>query len=685
MKEKMDGEERVIATAEQIVRRLGTTSDMTHDMLSILSTFDHRFSNITDRLDPHLDHRLHAAEKLLLRSDLATSTARSHHHHYHHMIWDGPPDQAQAYLDAVDEVHYLITTLHVSKGNNTNTLERAQAAHDVAMARLAEELRHALHHHNEPLEPEQFQHIVARTVASSRSPLAEDEEAEEELRQAEPQAQPERHPKPQAECKSFKNPKEPASLIYVFCTTVIPDIRAIVKRLIAGDREQECCQVYAAARRAVLDDNLSRLGIERLGVDDVQKTAWEILEDKIKKWIPAVRVAVRVLFVREKELADRIFVENGNSESCFLDSCRAPMMRLLGFSEAVAISRRSPEKLFRILDIYETLSDLVPDIDFIFSDEGIRAEVSGILVRLGEAASCTFTELSNAIRRESSKRPIPGGAVHPLTRYVMNYIRFLFDYTDTLKLLIVSKPYEYTNPSLCHSPGPSPPLSPLGLGPGQYLYEDETTDLALAPLALQLFNVIELLKNNLEGKSRLYKDSALTYLFLMNNIHYIVQKVKGSELITYLGDDWVRRHSGKVRQYATNYQRVSWNKVVSCLRDEGVQSVAGNYSNSVVSKGALKERFKRFNTVFEEVLKTQTTWIVADPQLREELRISVTEKLLPAYRSFMGRIGIHLEGDKHAERYLKYSPEDLEECLLGLFQELPAPASAHSQKPKSLP
>lgn len=670
MESQVDGEERVIATAEQIVRRLATTTDMTQDMLSILSTFDHRFSNIPH---PHLHHRLQTAENLLLQWNLPSPTAaRSHHHHQGSgsMIWDGPPDQAQAYLDAVDEVHYLMNKLHVSKGNNTETLERAQGVHDLAMARLAEELRHSLLHHNEPLEPQRLHHSISRAVVSSAQPPPEEEEEEEELDQPESQ--------PQIECKSCKNP----SLIYLVCRTAIPNIRAIVKRLIAGDREQECCQVYSAARRAVLDDNLSRSGIEKLGVEDVQKTPWEMLEEKIKKWIPASKVAVRVLFAREKEVAEQIFEDGRNSEFCILESCRAPMMRLLGFSEAVAISRRSPEKLFRILDIYETLSDLVPDINFIFSDEGIRAEVCGILVRLGEAASCTFTELGNAIRHENSRRAIPGGAVHPLTRYVMNYIRFLFDYTDSLKLLIVSKPHEYSNPSLCHSPGSSPPMSPQG--PGQDFYEDETTNLALAPLAHQLFNVIELLKNNLDGKSRLYKDSALTYLFLMNNIHYIVQKVRGSELMTYLGDDWVRKHSGKVRQYATNYQRVSWNKVVSCLRDEGMHSVGGNYSNSV-SKGALKERFKRFNTVFEEVYKTQTTWIVPDPQLREELRISVTEKLLPAYRSFMGRIGIQLESDKHAEKYLKYSPEELEEYLLGLFEGLQGSSSARSERSKSLP
>lgn len=37
---------------------------------------------------------------------------------------------------------------------------------------------------------------------------------------------------------------------------------------------------------------------------------------------------------------------------------------------------------------------------------------------------------------------------------------------------------------------------------------------------------MQALQNNLDGKSKQYKDPALTQLFLMNNIHYIVRSVR---------------------------------------------------------------------------------------------------------------------------------------------------------------
>ena len=86
---------------------------------------------------------------------------------------------------------------------------------------------------------------------------------------------------------------------------------------------------------------------------------------------------------------------------------------------------------------------------------------------------------------------------------------------------------------------------------------------------------------------------------------------------------------------------------------------------------ALKERFKNFNACFEDIYRIQTAWKVPDPQLREELRISISEKVIPAYRSFMGRFGSQLESGRHGGKYIKYTPEDLENYLLDLFEGMP--------------
>uniref|UniRef100_A0A8R7JV61 Exocyst subunit Exo70 family protein n=3 Tax=Triticum urartu TaxID=4572 RepID=A0A8R7JV61_TRIUA len=77
-------------------------------------------------------------------------------------------------------------------------------------------------------------------------------------------------------------------------------------------------------------------------------------------------------------------------------------------------------------------------------------------------------------------------------------------------------------------------------------------------------------------------------------------------------------------------------------------------------KDALKERFKNFNLTYRELYRTHTAWKVVDPHQREELQISISERVIPAYRSFVERYRVQLEGDRNFAKYVKYSPEDLE-------------------------
>ncbi|KAH9326440.1 hypothetical protein KI387_006618, partial [Taxus chinensis] len=62
--------------------------------------------------------------------------------------------------------------------------------------------------------------------------------------------------------------------------------------------------------------------------------------------------------------------------------------RLLAFAENVAATSRAPEMIFRVLDLYETLTDLVPDIKATYSQDlcrSVQQQADGILVGLGEA------------------------------------------------------------------------------------------------------------------------------------------------------------------------------------------------------------------------------------------------------------------------------------------------------------
>lgn len=86
-------------------------------------------------------------------------------------------------------------------------------------------------------------------------------------------------------------------------------------------------------------------------------------------------------------------------------------------------------------------------------------------------------------------------------------------------------------------------------------------------------------------------------------------------------------------------------QILQCLSVQGVQSGgSGSYgdgggSTTGISRQMVKDRFKNFNMLFEEIHQRQSQWTVPDSELRESLRLAVAEVLLPAYRSFLKRLG----------------------------------------------
>ena len=600
------------------------------------------------------------AQKIILRWDsTASEEARER------MIFDGDRQEVDLYLQAVDDIQKSMSSTSISSdhhGQDSND-NKVTSAIQIAMARLEDEFRNILINHTSPVELDSL--IISDRASlnhSTSSVRSITEFDQEEVRRGSGDLDDGLDPIQRADStNSSVSYRSTSSIreIDLIPLEAVADLQSIAKRMISAGYFRECIQVYGSVRKSAVDASFRRLGIEKLSIGDIQRLEWETLETKIRRWIRAAKVCVRILFASEKQLCEEIFYGIGTAvdDACFMETVKGPAIQLFNFAEAISISRRSPEKMFKILDLHDALMGLLPDIDVVFeskSADSVRVQAAEILSRLAEAARGILSEFESAVLREPSTVAVPGGTIHPLTRYVMNYISLISDYKQTLIELIMSKP----------STG------------SRYSGDSTTPDMEFAqlegktPLALHLIWIIVILQFNLEGKSKHYKDASLAHLFMMNNVHYIVQKVKGSpELREMIGDDYLRKLTGKFRQAATSYQRATWVSVLYCLRDEGLH-VSGSFSSGV-SKSALRERFKSFNAMFEEVHRTQATWLIPDSQLREELRISISEKLIPAYRSFLGRFRSHIESGKHPENYIKYSVEDLENAVLDFFEGYP--------------
>ncbi|XP_017698479.2 exocyst complex component EXO70A1-like [Phoenix dactylifera] len=626
-----DGREKVIAAAQHIIKSLATSPNAAEDMLRILSGFDHRLSAIPD-LFRSSAARLDAAEKVILHWDASNADS----------LWESFPDDAAEYLAAVDEVIRLAGG--GGSEDDDDLCGRAESVIQVAMARLEDEFQHLINRNSATLDAnclrDSFERFALSFPSDSGNPIAEDSDPSVGGEQHEANPEERGGNSPSDDRSSNSIPPE-----------VISDLKHIADRMISTGYGRELCQAYIGARREILNECLSVLGVDKLSIDEVQRIKWKALDDKMKKWIRSLKIVVRVLLLKERKLCDQIFAASDElKEECFIEATKVCVMQLLNFGDAIAIGKWASEKVFRILGMYEALADVLPDLLSLLSgnsEEFIFREVEGNLGRLGDAVRGALARFGSAIQRETSRKPLQGGEIHPLTKYVMNYIRLLVGYSSSLNVLLAD--------------GGDNPVG----------------DESMTPLSHCIYVLISDLECKLEEKSKLYEDDGMPYIFLMNNLLYMVREVKDSELKIPLGDDWVRKCRRQIRQYATSYLRASWTKVLSCLKDDGL---GGSGSSHNASRVALKERFKNFNLAFEEIYRTQTKWKVPDSQLREELRISISEKVIPAYRSFVGRFHGQLEGGRHVAKYLKYTPEDIENYLVDLFEGCPSQSSHHRRK-----
>ncbi|PQQ03572.1 exocyst complex component EXO70A1 [Prunus yedoensis var. nudiflora] len=528
--------------------------------------------------------------------------------------------EARLYLKSVKDLQSAMQHFLSSQDSSAEKLIIAQNLMQSAMKRLEKEFYQILSANREYLDAETVSSRSSK--ASARSSVSDlESESEDESR---------------ATTESFSAEEQ-------ISTIAMSDLKSIADCMISSGYGKECVRIYKIIRKSIVDEGLYLLGVEKLSLSQVQKMDWQVLETKIKNWLSAVKVAVKTLFYAERLLCEQVFAASDSiAESCFNEISKEAAMTLFGFPELVGKCKKlSSEKMFRILDLYQAVSDLWPEIKSIFSFEStsaVRSLAVNSLIKLGEAVRTMLMDFESAIQKDSSKTPVPAGGVHPLTRYVMNYISFLADYSEILGDIVVDWPLKISTPL---------PEAYFGC------YDAEES-----PISIRLAWLVLVLLCKLDGKAELYKDVALSYLFLANNLQYVVVKVRGSNLKYLLGEYWVEKHESKVKQYAANYERMGWSKVFASLPEDPTAQISSDQAKSY---------FKRFNAAFEEAYRKQTSWVVPDPKLRDELKVSVAKKLVPVYREFYEKHRVGLKRECGEDSLVRYAPENLDNYLSDLL------------------
>ncbi|XWS56512.1 hypothetical protein CRYUN_Cryun09bG0091500 [Craigia yunnanensis] len=539
--------------------------------------------------------------------------------------------EAKEYLKCVRDLRRAMHFL-VSQNSASDKLILAQKLMQMAMKRLEKEFYQILSSNREQLDPESIS-----SLSSDGSGSFDDE-----------------HEIVSEDDAELNKAGESITEVERISALAMSDLKAIAECMSSSGYSKECVKIYKLFRKSIVNQGLYLLGIEKFKSSQINKMNWEALDHTIKNWLNAVTIAVKTLFTGEKILCDHVFSASETiREACFAEITMEGAKNLFRFPELIAKNKKVSERIFRLIELHEAISELWPEIETIFNVElssAIKLQALSSMHKVGESVCTLLTNFGSSIQKDSSKTLVAGGGIHPLTRSAMSCISTLADYGGMLSDIVADHP--------------PPGNSPL---PESYFENPTSIDGPKPAVSVHLAWLILVLLCKIDRKAQLYKDVSLSYLFLANNLQFIIDQVHTSNLKYILGEEWVSRHTKKIKQYALSYELVAWNKVFSSL-PEG--------TSSVLSPEAVKDCFRRFNASFEEAYMKQILWIVPDGKLRDELKVSIARKLVPAYREFYETYLVTLSGEKNLEVLLRIAPDDLGNYLSDLFHGTPFSSSS---------
>ena len=141
-------------------------------------------------------------------------------------------------------------------------------------------------------------------------------------------------------------------------------LRRISFTLAANDCLDICIDIYVKVRYRRAAKALMKLNPDYLktytpeGIDEME---WETLESAITLWTQHFQVAVRKVLKSEKSLCQRVLgtiMDGLVWPECFVKISDKIMAVFFRFGEGVARSSKEPQKLFKLLDMFESLERL---------------------------------------------------------------------------------------------------------------------------------------------------------------------------------------------------------------------------------------------------------------------------------------------------------------------------------------
>ncbi|XP_078257605.1 exocyst complex component 7 isoform X7 [Rhinoraja longicauda] len=656
---KRDIEERLRQEQETlsfIKESLEKSDQLTKNMVSILSSFESRLMQLENsiipvhkqtenlqRLQDNVDKTLSCLDHVISYYHVAKDTEK--------IIKEGPAGRLEEYLNCMAKIQKAVDYF---QDNNPDSpeLNRVKFLFEKGKESLESEFRNLLTRNSKPVPPV----VILDLIAGDDDIETTDEMTLEHL--------PE---------------------------NILQDLICISVWLVDYGRNLDFMNVYYQIRSNQLDRSIKGLkehfrknssssgilyspAMQNKRKDTPSKKAIkrpvfipgkeDIMDSEIDSYIHCISAFVKLVQSEYQLLTD--IIPEHHQKRTFDSLIQEALDSLMVEGENIvstarrAIMRHDYSAVLTIFPILKHLKLMKQEFDQVL--QGTAASTKNklpvLITSMETTGAKALEEFADSIKNDPDKEyNMPkDGTVHELTSNAILFLQQLLDFQETASSMLASQVLGDTY----HIP-----LDPREIGTSSSSYNSEFNRRLLSNYICKILGNLQL---NLHSKAKVYEDTALGAVFLLNNFNYILKSLEKSELIQLVAvsqkhpDKAYRSH---IEEQLQTYQR-SWLKVTTPLTEGNLPAFQPGTKLKDKERQAIKDRFKAFNDGLEELCKIQKSWAIPDKEQRDKIRRAQKENVTVAYRVFWQRYS-NVPFTKNVEKYIKYRVEQVEEMIEKLF------------------
>ncbi|CAF2055305.1 hypothetical protein YC2023_075703 [Brassica napus] len=308
------------------------------------------------------------------------------------------------------------------------------------------------------------------------------------------------------------------------------DMKAIIKRLDTHTILTNCVHIYIKNRTRVIQ--------KRFEIDYLERTITEAdIEGYIDQWRLDMELAVKEVYEFESNLCYEVFKDVGEEEHvplhCFgAIASNSRMLQLLRFGSRISKCKKGPPKLLKLLECFSTMDNIRTDFNRLFRGEEcseIRRETRELIKNLVKGVCEIFWELPCQVELQRPNCPPLDGGVPKLVSVVTEYCNKLLG--DKNKPVLAK-------------------ILEIDLGWKNEKYQEEI-------LTGHMYSILREIALNLDASSSSNKETALSYIFMMNN-HSHFCGLRETPLGLMMGESWLNAHEQYRDYYAALYVKESF-------------------------------------------------------------------------------------------------------------------------------